>query len=100
MGTSDTSKTIFVDWSTISNFDDFFDSVFSQTDAPAWHGRNLNAINDSWGTGGICAKGPPFDFIFRNSKRIASDLRDFSKTVIELAEASVTENGGSITQEN
>jgi ribonuclease inhibitor len=55
-------KTVLVDWSVIRNREDFYASVFAQTDLPCWHGRNLDAINDSWVTGGICPDGPPFKF--------------------------------------
>ena len=63
------------------------------------NGRNLDAINDSWVTGGICPDGPPFNFIFRGPKDIGPDFQQFVDTVSEIARESVMENGGEVTFE-
>ena len=90
-------KTITIDWPTISDEASFYASVLPQTDAPSWHGRNLDAIQDSWVTGDICPGGPPFNFTIRGSSK--ADLRDFSDTVSGIAERSVKTHGGKITRE-
>ncbi|MBD5779657.1 barstar family protein [Pelagicoccus sp. NFK12] len=51
-----------IDWNQISTVDEFYDTVLPQSEAPSWHGRNLNALNDSWVTGGINRGGPPYNF--------------------------------------
>jgi RNAse (barnase) inhibitor barstar len=43
-------------WKTV---DDFYDAVLPELGAPAWHGRNANALNDSVIWGGINAVNPP-----------------------------------------
>ena len=92
--------TVLIDWSVIRNPEAFYDSVLPQTDAPAWHGHNLNAINDSWLAGGICTSGPPFSFVFRHSKDISPDLKEFADTICGFAENSVAEHGGKVTYED
>jgi hypothetical protein len=58
----------------------------------------LDAIQDSWVTGDICAGGPPFNFAVRGSSK--ANLRDFSDIILEIAEESVKTHGGQITHEN
>jgi RNAse (barnase) inhibitor barstar len=43
-------------WKTV---DDFYDALLPELGAPAWHGRNANALNDSVIWGGINAVNPP-----------------------------------------
>jgi RNAse (barnase) inhibitor barstar len=93
-------KPVLIDWSTIGDREDFYSVVLPQTDAPSWHGRNLDAIQDSWVTGDICSGGPPFSFIFCRSKDIKMDLKDFSETVMEIANESVERHGGEVTRED
>jgi RNAse (barnase) inhibitor barstar len=90
---------IVVDWAEISSVDQFYDQVLPQCQSPSWHGRNLNALSDSWVTGGINPGGPPYRFRFVGSDTIGSGLKDFVGAVIEIARESVEENGGSCKQE-
>ncbi len=87
---------VIVDWTNIQNSDEFYDSVFMQTGAPSWHGRNLDAINDSWIVGSICEKGPPFGFVFLNEKTVCSALIELQGAIREISERSVEENEGEI----
>ncbi len=89
-----------IDWAAIHSPSDFFDVVLRQMQAPEWHGRNLDALNDSWVTGDICPTGPPFRFRFRSSPPADVELASFAATVREIAEASVHENGGDFTVES
>jgi hypothetical protein len=93
-------KTILVDWSLIQDEEAFYASVLPQTDAPGWHGHNLNAILDSWLRGGICSSGPPFSFVFRHSKNISPGLKEFAETICGFAENCVMEHGGEVTYED
>ena len=93
-------KTIFIDWSVIRDREGFYATVLPQTEAPSWHGHNLDAINDSWVTGGICSSGSPFNFVFCPSEDINPDLREFAETVSEIAQDSVRENGGKVSYED
>jgi RNAse (barnase) inhibitor barstar len=90
---------IVIDWTEISSKDQFYDRVLPQCQSPSWHGRNLDALSDSWVTGGIDPIGPPYRFRFRGSDTLDSELKDFAEVVIEIARESVEENGGSCKQE-
>jgi hypothetical protein len=65
--------------------------------APDWHGRNLDALDDSWVAGGVCAAGPPFRFVIRSAAHPEPALASFTTAVLEIAQASVRENGGNVT---
>ena len=92
-------KTILIDWSVIQNREGFYASVLPQTNAPSWHGHNLDAINDSWVTGGVCSVGPPFNFVFCRFEDLSAGLKEFAETICEIAEDSVKENGGKVSYE-
>jgi hypothetical protein len=85
---------IIVDWSKVGGIDDFYDLIFRQCNSPEWHGRNLNAIADSWIAGGINANGPPYVFIFSSLQQTAPDLLQFRDAILGIAQESIYENGG------
>ena len=89
---------IIVDWTLIKDMDSFFDIVLPQCGSPSRHGRNLDALNDSWVVGRIDSGGPPFDFEFRNLKSVHPDMESVASKIFELATDSVSHNGGSIIQ--
>jgi RNAse (barnase) inhibitor barstar len=60
-------KPIVIDWAAIGSREEFYDRVLPQMDAPSWHGRTLDALQDSWVNGCICPDGPPFAFEFKRS---------------------------------
>jgi RNAse (barnase) inhibitor barstar len=91
-------KAVVIDWATLKDVDDFYDAVLPQTDAPSWHGHNLDAIQDCWVTGGICPGGPPFRFVFHQAKEMNADLRSFSEIVEQIAKQSVETHGGKIVR--
>jgi RNAse (barnase) inhibitor barstar len=90
---SDASRMV-IDWSKLLSVNDFYDIVFKQCQSPDWHGRNLNAIADSWIAGGINAIGPPYVFVFSSLMRTTPDLIQFRDAVLEIAQESIDENGG------
>lgn len=57
---------------------------------------NMDTINDSWITGGICSGGPPFAFDIEGRDSGSSALRDLVEAGDEYVSISVAENGGSI----
>ena len=85
---------IMVDWSEVTSEDHFYDLVLPQCGSPAWHGRNLDALADSWITGGIDPNGPPYAFGFLALERTRPDLISFRDSILKLAEQSIDENGG------
>lgn len=54
--------------------DDFYSALFPQLGAPAWHGRNLDALEESLGDGDINQVGPPFQVVVENAP---GDMSDF-----------------------
>jgi Barstar (barnase inhibitor) len=68
--------------------DDVFDSFFRAVDAPPWHGRNFNALNDSIGTGNINKTEVPYRIIICNAASMsdvaALFVRDFEDLVRDL----------------
>lgn len=89
---------VVIDWSRTRSIDEFYDAILPQCGSPSWHGRNLNALSDSWVTGGIDHHGPPFAFRFFAASHAPSNLIEFRDAVLEIARESVSENGGSITE--
>lgn len=85
---------IIVDWSKIMSEEDFYDTIFPQCGSPAWHGRNLDALADSWITGGIDKNGPPYAFGFYGIDSVPQTLIGFRDSVLKIAEESIDENGG------
>jgi len=61
-----TRTTIILDASSWKNDDDFYTSFFKAVQAPSWHGRNLDALNDSVVTGGINKIPGPYSLVIIN----------------------------------
>ena len=97
MGSTGENPEVVIDWAEVEDLDTLYDCLFAQTGAPSWHGRNLNAINDSWVAGAICSEGPPFDFVLRNEEQAKPALEETAQAIREIAEESVRENAGSVT---
>ena len=95
--TNDTPE-IVVNWARVASVDDFFDSVFPQCESPSWHGRNLDALADSWVTGGINQKGPPYAFVFLAIDATPPALTAFRDAVLKIAQESIDVNGGRLVQ--
>lgn len=90
---------IILDWSQVSSKDDFYNQVLPQCGAPSWHGRNLDALNDSWVTGEINQLGPPYAFGFLSADATKPELIPFRDAVLQIAQKSIDENGGRYIQE-
>lgn len=61
------------DWKTEG---DFIDAVLSGVEAPPWHGRNYNAIRDSFVAGFINRLSPPYEFVVRMPDDPSPELLD------------------------
>ncbi|GAA5496374.1 hypothetical protein Rhal01_02557 [Rubritalea halochordaticola] len=85
---------VIVDWSHIRTEADFYATVLPQCGAPEWHGKNLDALSDSWVSGGINKLGPPYAFGFFRPESISPTLHTFRDAVHQLAEDSIAEHGG------
>lgn len=89
---------VIIDWSKIKYAGQFYDVALPQCGSPEWHGRNLNALNDSWVTGDICTLGPPFNFTILNQSAAPYGLIGMANSVLEIINDSIATNGGSLTQ--
>ena len=70
--------------------DDFYDALLPQLGAPAWHGRNLDALEDSIFVGDINAVEPPFHISISGTDTLSPAMRDFLARV----RAVFTDNAG------
>lgn len=70
-------KEITLDASMWRHREDFFDALLPAIGAPAWHGRNLDALADSSGGDDILAIPGPFRIEITNSRSVPSELRDY-----------------------
>lgn len=87
-----------IDWSEFSSEKELWDAIVSKSGHPTWHGCNLDALNDSWVTGGLDEHGPPYEFLFKNCESVPVPLRELAKAIMNIAQLSVNENGGSLRQ--
>ncbi len=78
-----------LDASTWKTKDDVYDSFFRAVNAPAWHGRNLDALRDSIRTGQINEIEVPYRLVVRNNQTLGAlakaMLEDFVKLIHDLA---------------
>lgn len=61
------------DWKTEG---DFIEAVLAAVDAPSWHGRNYNALRDSFIAGAINGLEPPYDFVIKPPAHPTPELVD------------------------
>jgi RNAse (barnase) inhibitor barstar len=64
--------------------DDFYDALLPSLGAPAWHGRNLDALNDSIGGDDLNAVRLPFRITIAHSANGPSDLREYLSKFADL----------------
>ena len=72
------------------NSDDFYDALLPEVGAPNWHGRNLNALEDSIFIGDINAIEPPFEILITGTEELSSVMKQFLVDVRSV----FTENAG------
>lgn len=61
------------DWRTEA---DLIEAVIAGVDGPPWHGRNYNALRDSFVAGSINGIEPPYDFIIQPPPVPTSEVAD------------------------
>jgi RNAse (barnase) inhibitor barstar len=64
--------------------DDVYASFFDAVGAPAWHGRNFDALNDSIATGGINQFEVPYRIVILNCHRMNAQVSAFVRNFAEL----------------
>jgi RNAse (barnase) inhibitor barstar len=70
-------KEIALDASTWRDRDDFYDALLPALGAPGWHGRNLDALNDSIRGDDISAVRLPFRIKITNAASVPADLQKY-----------------------
>lgn len=89
-------NTLRIYWDRLPDRDAFYDAILAQMDAPEWHGRDLNALQDSLVVGSISPVGPPFRFEIRGSPFSA----EFATDVLEIARDSIARHGGELAHDD
>jgi len=64
--------------------DDVYDAFFAAVGAPKWHGRNLDALNDSIGTGQINDIEVPYRVVITNYGKISGAALRMTDLLAEL----------------
>jgi RNAse (barnase) inhibitor barstar len=70
-------KEIALDASAWRNRDDFYDAILPALGAPAWHGRNLDALNDSISADDILTIRLPLRIWITNSTSAPTALQQY-----------------------
>jgi RNAse (barnase) inhibitor barstar len=77
-------STIILDASAWKTKDDFYTSFLKAVGAPSWHGRNLDALNDSVVTGGINKIERPYSLIVVNYGTLSNESRAMADRFIRF----------------
>jgi len=85
-------KEILLDSSAWKSPDDFYRALLPKLGAPAWHGRNLDALDDSL-FGGINEVDPPFSVTVRRSMDLSTEMSAFLAQVA-IVFANARKNSG------
>jgi RNAse (barnase) inhibitor barstar len=64
--------------------DDVYTSFFGAVGAPAWHGRNFEALRDSIETGQINAIEVPYRVVIQNYSKVGPDARKMASDFVDL----------------
>jgi RNAse (barnase) inhibitor barstar len=64
--------------------DDLYDAFFRAVGAPEWHGRNLDALNDSIAIGSINEVEVPYRLVIRNYDKIDGDAKKMTDAFVDL----------------
>ncbi|HSY69328.1 MAG TPA: barstar family protein [Edaphobacter sp.] len=66
--------------------DDLYTSFFEAVGAPAWHGKNFNALKESIVTGDINQIEVPYRIVIKNFNRVARSIRSVTEEFVQLIE--------------
>ena len=76
-------KVICLDASDWQTQEDFYSALLPQLGAPEWHGRNLDALEDSL-RGGINELAPPFKVQVERANSLPDAMRQFLSKVASV----------------
>ena len=90
-------KTISLDASGWQSPDDFYSALLPALGAPAWHGRNLNALDESLGEAGINEVRPPYVVEVTGTAGLSSHMSEFLAEVAKVFEDAQRESRGQVS---
>ena len=77
-------KELVLDATSWNTSDDVYEAFFKAAGAPAWHGKNLDALNDSIGTGNINAIEPPYRLLIENYDLMGPEAKKMTDKFVHL----------------
>jgi len=77
-------RELVLDAATWTKTDDVYDAFFRAVGAPLWHGRNLDALNDSIAGGQINKIEVPYRIVIRNYEQVGTGARDMAERFVSL----------------
>ena len=89
-------KEIRLDASSWKTQDDFYDTILPALRAPAWHGRNLDALNDSISSDQINGVRLPIRFVLVGTEALPPNLRSYLKRFASLVSDLPTQRGADV----
>ena len=75
---------IVIDWSTFSSQKAFYAYFLATIEAPDWHGKNLDALQDSMVNGGINGVAPPYIITNLNVSLTPQPMQTFMRSVLSV----------------
>ena len=77
-------RELILDGTNWTNSDDVYDAFFRAVGAPEWHGRNLDALNDSIANGSINEVEVPYRLIITNYELIGNGAKKMTDDFVDL----------------
>lgn len=77
-------KELFMDASQWKTTDDLYLSFFEAVKAPAWHGKNLDAVRESIRAGQINGTEVPYCLVLKNYDHLSESLKEKTDAFIEV----------------
>jgi RNAse (barnase) inhibitor barstar len=64
--------------------DDFYSALLPELGAPSWHGKNLDALDESLGADDINEVKPPFAVEINGTSQLSPPMREFLAEVVHV----------------
>ncbi len=77
-------KELVLDGANWTTKDNLYDAFFRAVGAPEWHGRNLDALNDSIATGSINEVEVPYRLVIKNYDQIGGEAKKMTDAFVDL----------------
>jgi RNAse (barnase) inhibitor barstar len=77
-------KQLILDGASWSSKDDVYDAFFKVVGASSWHGKNLDALNDSIAAGSINKVEVPYRLVIRNFDLVGVGAKKMAQDFVDL----------------